>query len=133
MRESRHGRSQSRRSARLDRLNNEDTGSVLLETALGTSIVLAIAVPFASLVSYAAHATQDVVAVHSAVRTTSHTKTLPTGTDLTFTCGATVAAADACPSTLARPSYVRASKDTTVTMPFGLTLHTNARAVGRVG
>lgn len=112
----------------------EDAGSVLLETALGTSIVLAIALPFASLVSYAAHATQDLVAVQSAVRTTSHTKALPAGTDVTFACGATVAGAtDPCPPTLPRGSYLQATKDTAVTLPFGLTLHTNAHAVGRIG
>lgn len=111
----------------------EDRGSVLVETALGVVLVLSIALPFGALISYATAAARDLAAVQSAARDTSRTRTV-VGGDVSFACGSTAATQfDSCVSPLARGTYVAVTKDTAVTLPFGLVFHTNAKAVARVG
>lgn len=114
-------------------LHRDERGSVLLETALGVGLVLGVALPFASLVSYATYAARDLAAVQSAVRDAAKTERA-TSTDgaIAFGCGATAAADGPCPATLVRGTYVAALKNTTVGLPFGLSLQTNARGVARV-
>jgi Flp pilus assembly protein TadG len=118
----------------LARLRRDERGSVLVETALGVGLILGVALPFASLVSYATYAARDLSAVQGAVRNAAKTERAES-TDLAiaFTCGANASTVDApCPATLARGSYVAAAKDTAVILPFGLTARTSARGVARV-
>ena len=107
---------------------------MLVETALGVALILSIALPFASLVSYATYAARDLAAAQGAVRAAARSEQ-PTAADgsITFTCGAAPDTADAtCATPMVRGTYVAAAKDRSVTLPFGLALHTNERAVARV-
>jgi hypothetical protein len=108
-------------------------GAVLVETALGVALILTIALPFAALVGYGATSARDLATAHAAVRDAARTKTLGDPRP-TYTCGATASTANGpCSATLVRGTYVAAAIDTPVSLPFGLVLHTNARAVARVG
>jgi hypothetical protein len=109
----------------------EDGGSVLVETALGVAIVLAVALPFATLAQYATATSRDIAATHAAARDAARGGAL-TEAGITYTCGATVSAAGPCLTPLSRGTYVAAAKDTQVGMPFGLSFGTSARAVARV-
>jgi hypothetical protein len=110
----------------------DEVGSVLLETALGVAIILAAALPFGSLITYATRTAADLSATQGAARESARTRAVPTS-DVGLTCGATVDAADGpCVAPLAHGSYVKAAKDTLVMLPFGLSLHTDAKAVARV-
>jgi hypothetical protein len=107
---------------------------MILETALGIALILAIALPFGSLISYATYAARDLASVQSAARTAARSEAA-TSSDagVIFTCGnAATATTDPCPSPLLRGTYVAASKDTVVPLPFGIELRTNERAVARV-
>jgi hypothetical protein len=115
-------------------IGHEDEGSVLVETALGVALILSIALPFASLVSYATYAARDLAAAQGAVRAATRSERA-TATDgsISFTCGTAPDATDGpCATPLVRGTYVAAAKDTTVSLPFGLALHTAERAVARV-
>jgi Flp pilus assembly protein TadG len=118
----------------LSRLHGDERGSVLVETALGVGLILGVALPFASLVSYATYAARDLAAVQAAVRNAARTERAEsTDPSIAFTCGASASTVDApCPATLVRGSYVAAAKDTAVTLPFGLTARTSGRGVARV-
>jgi hypothetical protein len=107
---------------------------VLLETALGVALILSIALPFASLVSYATYAARDLAAAQGAARGAAKSeRATAADPSITFSCGpSTTTVTAACGSSLARGTYVAASKDTTVALPFGLALHTSERAVARV-
>jgi len=112
----------------------DDGGSILLETALGVALILGVAIPFASLVSYATYSARDLASVQAAARAAARSERA-TSTDpaMRFGCGATPStASDPCGATLTRATYVSASKDTMVALPFGLELHTAERAVARV-
>jgi hypothetical protein len=114
-------------------IRGDERGTVLVETALGVACVLTVALPFASLIDYAASSSRDLAAVHAAARDASRTRSLATG-GVAYRCGVSAGAVDGpCVAPLARGTYVAATKDTTVTLAFGVVLHTNARAVGRVG
>ena len=105
---------------------------MLLETALGVAIILAAALPFGSLITYATRTAGDLSAAQGAARESARTRAVAS-TDVALTCGATVDAADGpCVAPLAHGTYVKAAKDTLVTLPFGLSLHTDAKAVARV-
>ena len=109
-----------------------DEGSVLLETALGVAIILAAALPFGALISYATQSARDLSIVQSAVRESARTGTTA-GTEVMHFCGSSVDTTDRpCAGRLAHGSYIRVMKDTSVSLPFGLTVHTNATAVARV-
>jgi hypothetical protein len=108
-------------------------GAVLVETALGVALILMVALPFAALVGYGATSARDLATAHAAVRDAARTKTLGDPRPA-YTCGATASTADGpCAAALVRGTYVAAAIDTPVSLPFGLVLHTNARAVARVG
>ena len=115
-------------------MHENEGGSVLVETALGVALILGVALPFASLVSYATHSARDLAAVQAAARAAARAEqATSTDSSITFGCGPTPAAvSDACGTTLTRATYVSASKDTIVSLPFGLELHTAERAVARV-
>jgi len=111
-----------------------DGGSVLVETALTVAVVLLVATPFAAVIAYAGQTAHDLATVHAAVRELTRSQQLPHSTDVTFTCGtAPERTAAACDPVLTRGTYVEARRNTTISFPFGLSLSTNARAVGRVG
>ena len=112
----------------------DERGSVLLESAIGVALILTVALPFASLVSYATYAARDLSATQAAARSAARSESAsPPDDTVALTCGATASTASGlCVSPLARASYVAASKDTVVSLPFGLALHTNARGVARV-
>ncbi len=113
---------------------HDETGSVLLEAAFGIALIFTVALPFASLASYATYTARDLAAAQSAARDAARSKSAtPSDASVALSCG--TAASDAngpCFSPLARATYVAATKDTLVTLPFGLALHTNARGVARV-
>lgn len=112
----------------------DEDGSILLETALGVALILGIALPFASVVSYATYSARDLASVQAAARSAARSEQA-TATDpaIRFGCGTTPSvASEPCGSTLTRATYVSASKDTIVQLPFGLELHTAERAVARV-
>ena len=116
------------------RFEQRDDGAVLVETALAVVLLLLIALPFGLLLSFAGQVSRDVAVVHAAARELVHTKALPTNSDLAFTCGERAdEVLQPCPLTLARGSYVAVAKDTIVDLAFGISLHTNARAIARVG
>jgi len=115
-------------------VHENEGGSVLVETALGVALILGVALPFASLVSYATYSARDLAAVQAATRAAARAEqATSTDSSIAFGCGATPAAStDPCGATLARATYVSARKDTIVSLPFGLELHTAERAVARV-
>ncbi len=102
-----------------------------METALGVAIVLAVALPFSSLVDYATSVSRDIAATHSAARAAARGGQL-TQSGITYTCGATVGTSGPCVTPLARGTYVAAATNTPVAMPFGISLGTSAKAVARV-
>jgi len=111
----------------------EESGSTLVETALGVALILGIALPFASLVSYTTYLARDLAAAQSAARTAARTESASSADPrIQFTCGADPSSAGTCVGTLQRGSYVAAARDSAVELPFGLELHTNGRAVARV-
>ena len=111
----------------------EERGAVLLETALGVALVLTVAVPFASLVSYGASSSRDLATAHAAAREAARTKAISSGS-VAYSCGASPdLATGPCIAPLVRGTYVAAAKDTAVSLAFGVVLHTNSRAVARVG
>src|SRR3989442_7094468 len=99
--------------ARWHSFRRDEGGSTLLERSLGVALILGIVLPFASLVSYATYAARDLAAVQSSARTAARTEAATTSdVGVTFSCGSSPSAAiDPCPATLARGSYVAASKD----------------------
>lgn len=110
-------------------------GTVLVETALGIVALLLVVIPFASLIQYAAHASDDVAAVHAAVREAARSRAAGADEDgISFECVSSLSDADgsACSSALERGTYVIAFKDSRVSLPFGLFLRTEAKAVARV-
>lgn len=118
----------------LRRWTSDERGSVLLETVLGAALVLTVALPFASLVSYATYSSRDLATAQGAARQAARSEAAVAldGT-VSFQCGTTVTTIEGtCVSPLARGTYVAASKDTVVSLAFGLSLHTNGRAVSRV-
>ncbi len=125
-----HRRARGRPAHRRGRWS-EDGGSVLVETALGVAIVLAVALPFANLAQYATVTSRDIAATHAAARDAARGGAL-TEAGIAYTCGATVSATGPCITPLSRGTYVAAAKDTQVGMPFGLSFGTSARAVARV-
>ena len=112
----------------------EESGSVLLEAAFGVSLILTVALPFASLVNYATYAARDLNSVQAAARDSARSeRALSVDPLVTITCGASPNSVDGlCVAPLARGTYVAASKDTVVALPFGLELHTNTHGVARV-
>jgi len=111
-----------------------EQGSVLFEAALGIAAIFLVAIPFASLTSYGRQSARDLADVHAAVREAAFTQQLPAAADVVFGCGASSdQTTSQCALVLPRGSYISATRDTAIDLPFGLTLHTNARAVGRVG
>ena len=118
----------------LARLTSEEAGSVLVETAFSVVLILLVSIPFVSILDYASQSAHDLAVVHGAVRQLTRSTELPSLGGVTFTCGATPTSASApCSGTVERGSYVQAVRNTTVQFPFGLTLETGAKAVGRVG
>ena len=118
----------------LSTIFRDDRGSVILESAFGVALILTVALPFASLVSYATSSASDLSSVQGAVRAAALSeRTSAADPAIDFTCGATAdTATGTCAAVLARATYVAAFKDTVVALPFGLALHTNARGVARV-
>jgi len=109
----------------------DEGGSILVETALSVAVILAVALPFASLVGYATASSRDISATHAAVRNAARGGGL-TADGITYACGATTDPDGPCITPLARGTYVAALKDTQVGMPFGIALGTSAKAVARV-
>ena len=111
-----------------------EEGSVLLESAFGVALILAVAIPFASLASYATYAARDLAAAQGAARDAARNAgASPGDPSIVLTCGPAAASATApCTAPLTRATYVAAARDTVVLLPFGLSLHTNARGVARV-
>lgn len=109
----------------------DDSGSILVETALAVAVVLAVALPFASLVGYATAASRDVAATHAAARDAARGGQL-SAAGITYACGATTDPSGPCVVPLARGTYVATRKDTQVGMPFGISLGTAAKAIARV-
>jgi Flp pilus assembly protein TadG len=109
----------------------DDSGSILVETALAVAVILTVALPFASLVGYATATSRDIAATHAAARDAARGGPL-SAPGVTYECGATVDPAGPCVTPLARGTYVATLKDTPVGMPFGISLGTSAKAVARV-
>src|SRR5258708_983221 len=96
-----------------------DDGSVIVETALGVALILSMALPFASLVSYATYAARDLAATQVAVRDAAKARAAAGGGAITFSCGPSPSAADAaCVTPMSRGTYVAAAKDTAAAPPL---------------
>jgi hypothetical protein len=109
-----------------------EDGAILVEAALGIAAILTVTLPYAALTGYATQAARDLSVAQGAAREAARTH-LVSSAEVSFTCGAAPASADAtCVPPLLRGSYVAAAKDTAVALPFNLVLHTSARAVARV-
>src|SRR5258708_20128932 len=95
-----------------------DDGSVIVETALGVALILSMALPFASLVSYATYAARDLAATQVAVRDAAKARAAAGGGAITFSCGPSPTAAHpAAVTPMSRAPDLAAAQHTAVPLP----------------